>query len=466
MIHRDALISSQGKRKAEENHDIAARTAPGPKGSRLAFKRNSADTDQSTGLNTKSRSRSRWGARILLPLFMVSLCVPIIIYVGTLRLSPYRLILILTVLPMLALWLFGRVGRKHVIDFFIIAHSAWAALALIVAHGASGGLEPAGIYAIEMLGAYFLARYCIQNPDDFRRLAKISLYILLFLIPFALVESLTSTNVLLDQIISSVFPTFGSFEKPQRWGLYRAMVVFEHPILYGVFCASLFGLTYYLVVRSRYFIIRAAAGAPSVFATFFSLSGGPLVALVVQLYLVIWDILTRWVPGRWWILLLLVVAGYIFVDLASNRSPAEVFISYFTFNQANAYNRIWIWYYGTAEVAQHPVFGIGLNDWDRAYWMSASMDNYWLALAVRYGLPALVLFLGAIIWTVLKLSGRRFDSPFVRDCRKAWCITLVGFIVAGATVHYWNAVFCLFIFMIGSGVWMLNWKTHFDNVSS
>ena len=31
---------------------------------------------------------------------------------------------------------------------------------------------------------------------------------------------------------------------------------------------------------------------------------------------------------------------------------------------------------------------------------------------------------------------------------------MFGLILAGTTVHYWNATFCLFMFLLGSGAWL------------
>jgi hypothetical protein len=88
--------------------------------------------------------------------------------------------------------------------------------------------------------------------------------------------------------------------------------------------------------------------------------------------------------------------------------------------------------------------------------MSDSMDNFWLVIAVRYGLPALALMLGlllGIIWT----AGQRKGIPESwRRARHAWAFTLFGITVAAATVHLWNALFVLFIFLIASGAWLID----------
>ena len=102
------------------------------------------------------------------------------------------------------------------------------------------------------------------------------------------------------------------------------------------------------------------------------------------------------------------------------------------------------------------MFGIGLGEWVRPTWKSASMDNFWLTETVRYGLPAFILLTGAISWVAFKLSHLRAGVSQIHRCRAAWLTTIAGLAIAGGTVHFWNAVFCLLMFFIGSGVWMLD----------
>jgi hypothetical protein len=140
------------------------------------------------------------------------------------------------------------------------------------------------------------------------------------------------------------------------------------------------------------------------------------------------------------------------------RRPFHVFVNYFTFSKQSAYNRILIFEYGTAEVARHPIFGIGLGDWERPVWMSDSMDNFWLVTAVRYGVPAFLLLVGLLLGILWKSGQRKNLPPEWRRARHAWAFTLFGITVAAATVHLWNALFVLFLFLIGSGAWLLDAK--------
>jgi hypothetical protein len=177
--------------------------------------------------------------------------------------------------------------------------------------------------------------------------------------------------------------------------------------------------------------------------------------LGLQVGLVLWDRITAGLPGRWAILGLLFVSALVVVSLFSNRSPVKVFISYASFSAQSSYNRILIWDYGTAEVARHPFLGIGLGEWVRAPWMSASMDNFWLVVAVRYGLPALLFLVAAILLVIAGATGQRGRSDEWIRCRTGWIVTIAAISIASCTVHLWNNTFGFFLFFLGAGTWLV-----------
>jgi hypothetical protein len=193
-----------------------------------------------------------------------------------------------------------------------------------------------------------------------------------------------------------------------------------------------------------------------ILASFVSLSVGAWTMLGMQIALIAWDRITKGMPGRWGILGVAIILMLVVISMLSNRSPVKVFISYASFSARSSYNRILIWEYGTAEVARHPLFGIGLGEWVRAPWMSSSMDNFWLVIAVRYGLPALIFMAFAILFVVLKASARKDITAEWARCRMGWIVTVAGAAIAACTVHLWNNTFGFFMFFVGAGVWLLD----------
>ena len=248
--------------------------------------------------------------------------------------------------------------------------------------------EPSGILLLETFGTYLIARWLIRDETSFLALVRVLLLLLIILLPFAVAEALTARSFLLV-FFDAVFTVFPHVPKEPRWGLDRVQGPFEHPILFGVFCSSVFSLSLYALGYGRTGAKRFFAPALTTLMTFFSLSSGPLSALTAQWVLIAWDHVARRIPNRWTVFCVLLAAAYIVVDLISNRAPIQVFISYLSFNPATAYNRLHIWNFGSAEVLRHPIFGIGLNDWERAWFMSPSVDMFWLVPAMQYGIPAI-----------------------------------------------------------------------------
>ena len=79
-------------------------------------------------------------------------------------------------------------------------------------------------------------------------------------------------------------------------------------------------------------------------------------------------------------------------------------------------------------VLRHPLFGIGLSaDWGAPWWRPASVDNYWLVTAMRYGLPALVfMWLGIALARGADHRPRRGLTEEAASYRKGYLIALAG----------------------------------------
>lgn len=373
------------------------------------------------------------------------------ISLGSLRLSPYRITLIAMLVPALNMLLQNRKAPAGIVDILMASHGIWAALSLMLTMGVAEGIESGGIYFIETFGAYLLARAYVQTYDDFVAVVRLVFTMAATLLAFAVIESFSGEHIL-RMPFKAIFGGAGPHVIEPRLGLTRAFTSFEHPILFGVFSASAFASTYFILCDAKINISTIKRMGAVVTATFFSLSGGPFTALALQMGLIGWDRITTGVANRWSILLGIMGMAWFVLTMLSNRSPVLVFISYLTFSANSAYNRVHIWNYGTAEVGRHPMIGIGLNDWIRAPWMSSSMDNFWLLTTVRYGLPALI-FLAAAVWLVgwKQAQGSKSDLK-LKNARKAWIITTLSFVLAGLTVHFWNALMVHFFFLIGCGL--------------
>lgn len=409
---------------------------------------------------THAQSRTVFAVPIAVGFFFMAMMLPtaVSLNLGGLRLSAYRIVLIVMIVPMMVQLLSGQRGRINLFDMLLFAHCSWALLALIKWAGLAQGIETGGIYIVECAGAYLLGRIYIRSSDDFTAMSRAYVSIVLATLVFTVPEALTGIHILHDGISSAVGGPRAPFIEP-RMGLERTFGPFDHPILYGVFCASSFSLAYFVLAQRqlmKFGNLTKIAGV--VLATFISASGGPYLVLMMQGFVASWERVLGKIQGRWAALFSLFAAAYVAIDLFSTRTPFHVFVTYFTFSKQSAYNRILIFEYGTAEVARHPIFGIGLGEWERPPWMSDSMDNFWLATAVRYGLPALLFLLALLFGLVWSVGQRKNLPPDWKRARHAWAFTLFGITVAAATVHLWNALFVLFFFLLGSGAWLLDAK--------
>ena len=390
-------------------------------------------------------------------LFLLALIMPpeTSMMLGELRLSPYRFIL-LPFVPLLLVKLLGKkVGAIQTVDWLILFHSFWPLVTLAAVHGQPIAMQTGGIYAVESAGAYLVARCCIRRLEDFQGVVGAFVLIILLMLVFTLPEAVTGNHVLRETARAVLGgPPLPDIEK--RLGLSRAFGSFEHPILYGIFCVAGFGMSIGALAGRRGLgmagLARVSAVAVAVFA---SVSSGAFVAMGVQMGLMAWERLTRSIAGRWIILGTIILAILTGTGLASSRSPVKVFLSYATFSQSTGYNRLLIFDYGTAEAGRHPLFGIGLNEWERPSYMSASMDNFWLVCAVRYGILSFATLAGGMVLLVLKLGRLKDLDPVKASVRNTWSITILSISLAGCTVHFWNALFTLFFFLLGTSVWML-----------
>lgn len=388
-------------------------------------------------------------------LFLVSLALPWIITLGPLRLSAYRLVLLAMILPCLAMWFTGKAGRVRVADIALLVYCFWCFVSIVVIHGVSAAVEPAGIIFLETIGAYLLARCFVRSADDFRGVVRVLFRMVVVLAPFALFEAYTGRNVLLE-VFARFGPTSPDIFMDPRWGLRRVHAVFEHPILFGVITGSIFALTHLVLGYGKSLPRRWLATGLVGMTAFLSLSAGPITALTGQGMLLAWNAVLAGVAARWKILAGFMALAFVAAELLTNRSLPVIFISYFAFDTESAWVRIAIWRYGSASVMNHPLFGIGFNEWARPEWMTFSIDMFWIVDAIRHGLVAALALMLAFFSICLAVAFKPGLDNRVSACRTAFLISMTGYFLAGWTVYFWNAAFVLFIFMLGSGVWMLD----------
>lgn len=80
---------------------------------------------------------------------------------------------------------------------------------------------------------------------------------------------------------------------------------------------------------------------------------------------------------------------------------------------------------------------------------SSSIDNFFLATAVRYGAPATLSLIAALVFVGFAVTHApsRSSTPALR---RAVGFAIAGLALGGCTVHFWNSLLTLFCFLLGT----------------
>lgn len=372
-----------------------------------------------------------------------------------------RVLLLALFVPMLIRLFRGKCGRLIWTDFLFIAFGIWNFVPLYVNTPAQA-LSYGGSVILEFTGGYLLSRVYVRDRDSFIAMIKLLLLVIVITIPFTLIENMTARSLIPEMIrklpVIDSIRDFNNAAAGKRMGLFRAQSVFDHPIHYGFFCSTAISLAFVglrgVVSNVSRYLATIAAGL----GVFLSLSSGAILPAILQIGLILWAAMLHKIEARWNILLVLFALAYVTVDLLSNRTPITVFLSHATFSSHNAYWRMIIFDWGMKNVWAHPIFGLGLGDWVRPWYMrSGSMDNHWLLMAVRYGIPGFLLMASGFLLPLWTIAKRNFDDDrLLWQLRRAWMFTILSVALTLATVALWASVFSYLGFLFGAGMWFLS----------
>ncbi|RLT93661.1 MAG: O-antigen ligase domain-containing protein [Ketobacter sp.] len=372
--------------------------------------------------------------------FAMFLPTTISINLGFMRMTPYRLILIVFFLMNLQKILLQFQFKRGNPGFYLVFCGFWSFLALWLNHDLALGLETGGINFIELTAPFFIVAAYAKDLRRYEKMIKILMIQVCLLLTISLPETVTGFNWF-RTLTDAIFGGWHVHIDP-RFGFDRAMATFDHPIINGVVSSSIIGFVY--------FCTRWWMTAFPVVATATSLSSGAIASIMTQFMLMGWERFVK-VRKRWLILFGILFGIYLAAEFISNRSGVMAILSVLVFSPGTAYNRYYIWIYGTENVANNPFFGLGLNDWERPSYMGASIDNYWLVIMMRYGLPALISYVIFISIICRQLFRYRVKDKKLTALRRGWLTGLAGLCVSAGTVHYWNTAYIYFNFYIGLG---------------
>ncbi|WP_170134615.1 O-antigen ligase family protein [Salipiger aestuarii] len=389
--------------------------------------------------------------------YLLCIMLPVFFKLGPLGMSNLRLLLIVIVVPLLVRLYLGHFGKLVLPDVLFPVFILWTLLSLM-RNNPDMAIENTGSTGIEFLGGYLCGRAYVRSTGQFLQLCRWLALIVCLLMPIALIEAATG-RLLLGEMLSKL-PGMGSETQNVgggRLGLDRVQTVFAHPIHFGLFCSVAVSMVFVAMKGQMAPPLRYLVAGLMIMTGCLALSSGALLAMVLLIGLVSWAWIFRQLSWKWWLLLAMMALAYVMVDLLSNRSPLRVFLSYATMSAHTAYWRAIIFEWGMVNVWENPLLGLGFNDWKRpVYMISGSMDNFWLVIAVRYGIPAFLCLALGVFVPLLRIIFRDFRAdPRLAQVRLAWVLTFVCLSFTLATVHIWGNIFSFVFFMFGAGVWMV-----------
>lgn len=323
---------------------------------------------------------------LLAYLYLCFLPNEIALFIGSIRFEPYRLFLIFYFIYSVYR---GTNGIIYKYEKYLLAAVGWVALSNMVTMSGLSGLEPSVIYFLQVWVGYTIGRNAIQNIGSFRQFIDSYLLLLLILAPLALYESQNGyrlTHVLASKIT-------GIYAEPNlgpdyyRYGVHRSSTIFSHPILYSVCATAMFIYVisnfYSGFVKSAFFLAIVAALYSAM------TSAGFLMVMIIATLLMI-----ERVSKSVLILKPMLVYGgvmmLITIELLSNRGAVKFLMTTLAFNPQTAYMRYAQFEYTKDDIMRSPWFGIN-GEWTRPAGIPGSVDNYWIVMALEYGLPNLIL---------------------------------------------------------------------------
>lgn len=392
-------------------------------------------------------------------LFAFALVIPYIaaIYIGDIKLTPIK-ILILLFAPPAATYLLAGVAKKErrlmASDVFALTTSI--CLILIPLEGSGEGVLVGTVsQAIEFFGSYLIGRVFFFGNGPIRDFARALRIVTITIVALGALDILQQRYVA-HEFVQLFFPPG---ERPlvasdphfhrELLGVdtIRAASTFDHPILFGSFCAVVAAIHLY---SDRTAVTRFFHLALCLVGCLASMSSASLLALFAIVALFSYDALLRTYRWRWKLLCCVLLTGICALFITS-ENPASWLFRNLTLDPQTSYFRLLIWDAAINQISNHPWFGIGFHSTGNQL-LDNSTDSLWLAKAVTYGLSTIALLFLTGLASVIPIRGqadiRQRDPVLDRMCT-SFSIVLAAITFISITCYFWNAVWLFSILCIG-----------------
>jgi O-Antigen ligase len=366
------------------------------------------------------------------------------IYLGDSKFTPGRIAIFLFLVP--ALFAFFAKPRHRVApDFLILLTSAWM-VGVTFMTDRSGSISSSVAEVVEFSGGYLVARAFFFGENGLQAFIQALKVVAIAIIVFAAFEHI-SGSYLVGNTVAAIWGDPGA-EADYRNGLLRARSAFPHPILYGTFCAVAGAIFMYSETNrlSRIFYVGLC-----LFGTVLAMSSAPLISFFVAISVYSYDCVMKRYAWRWKLLTAAIVILLAAVFLTANR-PTSWIIANLTLDPSTGYFRQATWDRAFYNIGLSPLTGYGFDAFGdpNEFFDNASVDSIWLVLAIRFGVPVVILILLASVTAFLP-SKAHFPTgdTYMNDMRTGFTLVLVMFALAGLTVHFWHNIWIFWGMCIG-----------------
>lgn len=355
---------------------------------------------------------------VIVPFLLVTFLTPLgqEVYLGGVHVFVLRILILIGWIRIVAMKISSTTelasgGFNSVDKVFVLWAIFRASAVMLVWGGISAAVINQMAFLWDSLGAYFLLRFLIQDVDDISRVVK----------TFAAITAILAVCMLNEKVRDqNVFGFLGGVPIASgiRNGSIRAQGPFAHPILAGVFGATLLCLFFWLWKSQRSKLAASLGIIGSTLMVLTSQSSTPVMAYGASILAVcFWPLRKNMRAIRWGIVLVLVALALVMkapvwfviahVDVISGSGGwdrAELIDVFFRHIGA------W-WLMGTRSAAQW-----GWDMWD--------LSNQFVAEGETGGLATLMCFIVMISWCFSRLGKAR--EIVEGDRKQEWFSWLLG----------------------------------------
>lgn len=344
------------------------------------------------------------------------------------KLTVGRIAVLILLIP--ALIRLAKADRHFIASDYLAALTGIWMVGAAAYVGGDGSLSSAVAVCLEYVGGYFVARglFFGSAVSTFVQVLKKFLIVVVLL---ALADSITG-RLITHTTLAGIFHSAPLLQPDFRADLLRTASTFDHPILFGTFCTLSGAL---LMAYEQTLAKRTWWAGVCLLGCVLSMSSAPLLSFIIAIAAFVYERFMRTYSWRWSLFWTAVGAGVLAIFFVANH-PIGWIISHLTLDPVSGYFRLMIWDLALQKIDQEPWTGFAFNSLHDGI-LDYTIDCVWLQLAIRFGVPMIVL--AALTNVAAILPARRNASKLTSDpLHWGFTTALVLTMLTGLTVHYWH----------------------------